>query len=62
MICPRCNNYSFRIMRKTSDRIIDVATLGLLSVKRFKCFYCYWEGRVVKNSFEIKLFKADYKH
>ncbi|MEO8149910.1 MAG: hypothetical protein ABI723_19885 [Bacteroidia bacterium] len=57
MQCPRCNNYTFRIKRKTSDRLFDAVTLGILAIKRYKCFYCYWEGRVSRNH-ELKFGKG----
>jgi hypothetical protein len=55
MHCPRCNNYTFRIKRKQSDRLIDILTFGVFAIKRFKCFYCYWEGRITRSGHEIKL-------
>ncbi len=53
MTCPYCLHNTSRVKRKTSDRLLDIATLGIFGVKRFKCFYCFWEGRVTRFTKEM---------
>lgn len=62
MICPRCNNYAYRIKRKHADRLFNTITLGVFRMKRFKCFYCYWEGMITGRGKQLQWPKTAYRH
>ena len=42
--CPECGNQLKRSQRTLSDRLRTRFSLGLLPLKRYRCYTCYWEG------------------
>lgn len=44
--CPRCNRHLERINRKKIDKVIGF----LITVRRYKCMGCFWEGWKVYQS------------
>lgn len=48
--CPNCSGELKRSQRSSGDRLLKTLTLGILPVKRYRCYSCYWEGR----AFDIK--------
>ena len=38
--CPKCGGDLSRINRRSVDKLINI----LVSVRRFKCYGCLWEG------------------
>lgn len=48
--CPNCGGELKRANRNGGDRAIEKFSFGLLPVKRYRCYVCYWEGR----AFHIK--------
>ena len=43
-VCPECGKKVSRLKRKPNDKTILRLSLGILSVKRYRCFSCYWQG------------------
>jgi len=48
--CPTCGGKLSRHKRQSSDRWLISLSLGILPVRRYRCYSCYWEGQ----AFEIK--------
>ncbi|MBI1289059.1 MAG: hypothetical protein GC178_15945 [Flavobacteriales bacterium] len=48
--CPNCSGELKRAQRTAGDRLLKTLTFGILPVKRYRCYTCYWEGQ----AFEIK--------
>lgn len=48
--CPTCGGKLSRHKRQGSDKWLIGMSLGLLPVRRYRCYACYWEGQ----AFEIK--------
>jgi hypothetical protein len=50
--CPNCKGDLKRAQRSGSDRFVTVLTLGIIPLKRYRCYTCYWEGRAleIKNA------------
>lgn len=48
--CPNCRGELKRAQRTAGDRLLKTLTFGILPVKRYRCYTCYWEGQ----AFEIK--------
>jgi len=42
--CPNCGKKIKRSKRKRNDKIIEKVSFGILPVKRYRCYACYWEG------------------
>lgn len=42
--CPDCGGRLKRSHRSSSDRIIRTFSFGILPIKRYRCYTCYWEG------------------
>ncbi len=42
--CPNCGGELKRSQRKGPDKMINSLSLGILPVKRYRCYTCYWEG------------------
>ncbi|MCF8257084.1 MAG: hypothetical protein K9J06_06000 [Flavobacteriales bacterium] len=47
--CPVCGQKLSRHKRKGTEKWITGLSLGILPVKRYRCYGCYWEGQ----AFEI---------
>lgn len=47
--CPVCAQKLSRQRRTGKEKWINRLSLGILSVKRYRCYSCYWEGQ----AFEI---------
>jgi len=47
--CPVCAQKLSRQRRTGKEKWINRISLGILSVKRYRCYSCYWEGQ----AFEI---------
>jgi len=43
-VCPDCGKKVSRLKRKSNDKTITRLSLGILPVKRYRCFICYWQG------------------
>ena len=43
--CPECNSPLRRKKRNSMDKWVPIFTLGILPVKRYRCYACYWEGQ-----------------
>jgi uncharacterized protein with PIN domain len=52
--CPECGHRLKRSSRSSSERTITSISLGMLPLKRYRCYKCYWEGA----AFEIPGQKA----
>lgn len=48
--CPECGNDLKRSQRTLSDKLLTRFSVGILPLKRYRCYSCYWEGA----AFEIK--------
>ncbi|MFM1876347.1 MAG: hypothetical protein RL266_2084, partial [Bacteroidota bacterium] len=50
--CPNCGGELKRSQRSAGDKLIESITLGILPLKRYRCYTCYWEGRAlsIKNN------------
>ena len=48
--CPECGGKLKRASRGSSERMTKSFSFGLLPLKRYRCYSCYWEGA----AFEIK--------
>jgi hypothetical protein len=46
--CPNCKGELKRSQRSGSDRLVTVLTLGIIPLKRYRCYTCYWEGRALE--------------
>lgn len=42
--CPDCGEKLKRSKRRTNDKTLQLMALGLLPVKRYRCYACYWDG------------------
>ena len=42
--CPNCGGELKRSQRKGQDKMINNFSFGILPVKRYRCYTCYWEG------------------
>jgi len=47
--CPVCAQKLSRQRRTGKEKWLNRISLGILSVKRYRCYSCYWEGQ----AFEI---------
>lgn len=45
--CPNCAGELKRSQRLASDRLINTVSFGILPVKRYRCYTCYWEGQAL---------------
>lgn len=52
--CPNCSGELKRAQRNGGDKMVRTLSFGILPVKRYRCYTCYWEGR----SFDIKSSKG----
>lgn len=43
--CPNCAGELKRSQRTASDRFLKTVSFGILPVKRYRCYTCYWEGQ-----------------
>lgn len=43
--CPECNSPLKRKKRNSIDKWVPIFTLGILPVRRYRCYACYWEGQ-----------------
>ena len=50
--CPNCAGELKRSQRTASDRLLKTTSFGILPVKRYRCYTCYWEGQAldIKNA------------
>lgn len=53
--CPECGGKLKRSSRGSSERMAESISFGLLPLKRYRCYGCYWEGA----AFEIKKSESD---
>ncbi len=42
--CPNCDGELKRAQRTTADRLLKSLSFNILSLKRYRCYMCYWEG------------------
>lgn len=47
--CPVCSGKLSRKKRASGDKWATILSFGLLPLKRYRCYACYWEGQ----AFEI---------
>ena len=45
--CPNCAGELKRSQRNGSDRFLNSVSLGILPIKRYRCYTCYWEGQAL---------------
>jgi uncharacterized protein with PIN domain len=43
-VCPSCGEKLKRAKRKSQDKRVRLLALGLLPIKRYRCYACYWDG------------------
>lgn len=43
--CPNCSGDLKRAQRSAGDKFVKSVSFGILPVKRYRCYTCYWEGR-----------------
>lgn len=43
-VCPDCGKKLKRSKRRSNDKKLRLLALGLLPVKRYRCYSCYWDG------------------
>lgn len=48
-LCPVCNGKLSRHKRTVAEKRLTRYSFGILPVKRYRCYSCYWEGQ----AFEI---------
>jgi uncharacterized protein with PIN domain len=50
--CPNCSGELKRSQRGPSERFTKLLSLGILDLKRYRCYTCYWEGSAldIKNN------------
>ena len=46
--CPNCAGELKRSQRSASDRLINNISFGILPIKRYRCYTCYWEGQALE--------------
>lgn len=51
--CPNCGKKLKRSKRRRKDKILKNVSFGILSVKRFRCYTCYWEGIGFRNDEKV---------
>ena len=42
--CPNCSGELKRAQRTAGDRLTKTLSFGILPLKRYRCYTCYWEG------------------
>lgn len=42
--CPNCDGGLKRAQRTSGDRFVKNVSFGILPIKRYRCYTCYWEG------------------
>lgn len=42
--CPNCSGELKRSQRGPTERFTKLFSLGILDLKRYRCYTCYWEG------------------
>lgn len=47
--CPNCGGELKRSQRSTGDKMVNSITFGMLPLKRYRCYTCYWEGMALPN-------------
>jgi uncharacterized protein with PIN domain len=45
--CPNCAGELKRSQRNGADRLLKATSFGILPVKRYRCYTCYWEGQAL---------------
>ena len=45
--CPNCTGELKRSQRNGSDRMMNAISFGILPIKRYRCYTCYWEGQAL---------------
>ena len=45
--CPNCTGELKRSQRSSSDRMMSTISFGILPIKRYRCYTCYWEGQAL---------------
>lgn len=46
--CPNCRGELKRAQRNAGDRMLKTLTFGILDLRRYRCYTCYWEGRALE--------------
>ncbi|MFC2175812.1 hypothetical protein ACFLR1_02425 [Bacteroidota bacterium] len=44
-VCPYCGSELKRTQRTPRDKAIAKFSFGILPIKRYRCYTCYWEGQ-----------------
>ena len=42
--CPECGHKLKRSSRSSNEHMAKTLSLGILPLKRYRCYSCYWEG------------------
>jgi uncharacterized protein with PIN domain len=50
--CPNCGGTVKRSSRGRTEKSLKFWSLGILDLKRYRCYTCYWEGSAlpIKNN------------
>ena len=57
--CPNCAGELKRSQRKASDRLINNISFGILPIKRYRCYTCYWEGQALEIQTHNKRYDSE---
>jgi hypothetical protein len=57
--CPNCAGELKRSQRKGSDRLINSLSFGILPIKRYRCYTCYWEGQALEVKTQDKRYDSE---
>ena len=57
--CPNCAGELKRSQRKGSDRLINSISFGILPIKRYRCYTCYWEGQALEFQSQNKRYDSE---
>jgi len=53
--CPACGGKLSRHKRNSKDKWLIIFALGMLPIKRYRCYACYWEGQAFEFKKEPKV-------
>lgn len=48
--CPNCSGELKRSQRGPSEKLTKTFSLGILDLRRYRCYTCYWEGSALPIS------------
>ncbi|MFT4681090.1 MAG: hypothetical protein ACI9FU_000819 [Granulosicoccus sp.] len=60
--CPECGNRLKRSSRSSTEHFANRFSFGILKLKRYRCYSCYWEGaafQIPKNKSDDDLDEGD---